>query len=127
MANNIKQQPGDVIDWTNGTGSDVASGGVVVIGANGDAVIGVALTAIADTKTGSVRIAGAVATVPKVSAAVITAGEYVMWDSSAGEFDDNQASAASGDVSDAVWAVADAAASTTTVDVLLTGKPGTLA
>lgn len=126
MANNIVQQVGDVIAWTNDTAAAVLSGDVVVIGGNGDAVIGIALVDIAIAAEGSVKIAGGVVTAPKVSAAVIAAGEYVLWDSSAGEFDDNQAVAASGDVADAVWAVEDAGDGVTTVKIRLTGNPGVL-
>lgn len=51
MAQNHVQK-GDVLEWTNGTGSDVASGDVVVIGT----LVGVALVDIADDESGSVAI-----------------------------------------------------------------------
>lgn len=113
---------GVVLDWTNGTGSDVASGAVVVIGN----ILGVALVDIADTATGSVQIQG-VFTLPKVSAAVIAAGETLVYDVSAGEFDDDQATLAAGDVSGAA-AIATVAAGSgvTTLAVKLTGVPGTV-
>lgn len=125
MANNFTQD-GNVIDWTNG-GTAVSSGDVVVIGSNGDALIGIALVDIANGASGSVAIDG-VCEVPKVDAAVIGIGEYVMWDSSAGAFDDNAAVAAAGDVSDGAIAMESKGATTgETIKVKLTGRPGTLA
>ena len=125
MAKNFVQ-PGDVINWTNG-GTAVVSGGVVVIGTNGDAVLGVALVDIANGASGAVQIRG-VFTVPKVSAAVIAIGETLVWDSSAGAFDDNAATPATGDVSGpAAFAWESAGNGVTTLNVMLTGVPGTLA
>lgn len=124
MAKNY-QQEGDIIPWTNG-GTAVASDDVVVIGSNGDALIGIALGDIANGETGSVGLCG-VFTVPKVSAAVIAQGEYVIWDASAGAFDDNAAIAAAGDVSDGAIAFETAGAGVTTIAVKLIGKPGVLA
>ena len=117
---------GDTIQWTNDSGSAVASDDVVVIGGNGDAVLGVALVDLATTETGSVKVSGTW-TLPKVSAAVILAGESLVWDSSVSEFDDNAATPASGDVSGAAaWAVEGAGNGATTVKVKLTGVVGTL-
>lgn len=114
---------GDVIQWTNGTGSDVDSGKVVKVGK----VLGVTLQDIASTKTGSVRIKG-VFTVPKVAAAVIAQGENLVWDVSAGAFDDNAATPATGDVSGGSAVAFEAGAATTTsIKVLFTGIPGTVA
>lgn len=124
MATNYIQE-GDVIDWTNG-GSAKSSGDVVVIGSNGDALIGIALIDIAGSATGSVALEG-VFEVPKVSAAVIAKGEYVMWDTSAGAFDDNAAVAATGDVSDGAIAWEAAGNGVTTIKIKLIGKPGVLA
>lgn len=115
---------GDCIDWTNDSGSAVTSGSVVVIGGTDDAILGIALTDIASTATGAVAIEG-VFEVTKASAAVIVAGESVTWDSSASEFDDNQATPASGDVSDAAFAVEDKGSSTTTIKIKL-ANPGTI-
>lgn len=112
---------GDVIQWTNGTGSDVASGAVVVVGNT----LGVALVDIASTATGSVAVEG-VYSCPKASAAVIAQGESLTWDVSAGNFDDNAATPASGDITGATaFAYAAAGNGTTTVLVKLTGAPGT--
>ena len=84
---------GNVINWTNGTGSAVSSGDVVATGH----CIGVALVDIADGATGSVAVEG-VFTVPKVSAAVFTQGEKLIWDASASAFDDSAATPATGDI-----------------------------
>lgn len=124
MATNFVQE-GGVLNWTNGTGSAVSSGDVVVLGATSDAVIGVALVDIANGASGAVALEG-VFTVPKVSAAVFKQGESLIWDSSAGAFDDNQAVAASGDVSGSVVAAADGANTETTCVARLTGRAGTL-
>lgn len=124
MATNYVQ-PGDVIDWTNG-GTAVSSGDPVVIGSNGDAVVGIALVDIANGATGSVATEG-VYSVPKVDAAVIAAGELVIWDASAGAFDDNAATPASGDVSGGAWAIEGKGATTgETIKVKLTGVPSLL-
>jgi len=125
MATNYVQ-PGDVIDWLNG-GTDVASGDPVAIGSNGDAVMGIASVDIANGETGSVKLTGVFA-VAKVDAAVIAAGEYVVWDSSAGGVDDNAATPATGDVSKGMMAIEAKGATTgETINVKLTGRPGTLA
>ena len=112
-------QDGDVIQYT--AGSDITAGSVVVMGNT----LGVALVDIANGATGSVAIKG-VFSLPKASAAVIAQGESLTWDVSAGNFDDNAASPASGDITGAAaLAFAAAAATTTTVQVKLTGAPGT--
>ena len=122
MAKNYVQE-GKIIDWTNG-GSTVSSGAVVVIGT----LIGVALTDIAGGATGPVQIGG-VFNLPKVDAAVIAAGETLTWDVSAGEFDDDQATPAVGDVTGAAAVAVEGKGATTneTIAVLLTGVPGTVA
>lgn len=124
MAGNYVQ-PGDVIQYT--AGADISVGKVVKIGA----LLGVALVDIANGATGSVAIRG-VFTVPKVSAAVIAQGERLVWDvsaaSGAGEFDDSAASPATGDVSgEAAVAFEGAGAGVTSLKVLFTGVPGTVA
>lgn len=113
-------QPGNAISWTNGTGSDVSSGDVVVMGNT----IGIAEVDIADTETGTVCIEG-VFTVPKVSAAVFAVGEKLIYDVSAGEFDDSSATPATGDVTGGAVAVAAGANGETTATVKLT--PGNTA
>ncbi len=121
MANNF-QQPGDVITWTNGTGSAVVSGQVVRVGN----ILGVALVDIASTASGSVALSG-VFTVPKVSAAVIAQGESLTWDASAAAFDDNAAAPATGDVTGPPAVAFQAAGNgVTTLAVKFTGVPGTV-
>lgn len=93
MATNYDSE-GAVITYSN-TGSAISAGDVVVVGEQ----IGVALVDIAATTgTGSVAMSG-VFDLPKVDAAVIAQGESVIWDVSAGKFDDNAATPATGDVS----------------------------
>ncbi|WP_431512610.1 capsid cement protein [Variovorax sp. DAIF25] len=116
-------QPGHVLDFTNNSGAKISSSAVVRIGQ----LIGVALTDIAIGATGSVAIDG-VHRLPKVAGAVIAQGESLVWDASAGAFDDNLAAPAAGDVSGAAAvAFAGAGNGATTLLVRLTGVPGTLA
>ncbi len=113
-------QAGDVIQYT--ADADCDAGDVVVIGNT----LGVALHAIDNGATGSVAIRG-VFTVRKVSAAVIAQGESLVWDVSAGKFDDNLAIPASGDVSGASAIAWEAAGNgVTSIKVCLTGAPGTV-
>jgi predicted RecA/RadA family phage recombinase len=114
--------PGVTRPWTNGTGSNVSSGDVVVVGQQ----IAIACVDIADTETGEVQYTGRFS-VAKVSAAVIADGEMVMWDSSASAFDDNAATPASGDVTNAASAVGAWAATTTTMEIQLADRIGTVA
>jgi len=88
------ESDGKVIQYTN-AGSAIASGDVVVMGNT----IGIALEDIAATTgVGSVAIEGVFNNVPKVTAAVFVKGEKLIWDVSAGKFDDAAASPATGDV-----------------------------
>jgi predicted RecA/RadA family phage recombinase len=119
MANNYVSS-GDVVQFT--AGADIAAGDVVVVGQS----LGVALVDIATGETGSVAMRG-IFTVPKVSAAVIAQGESLVWDVSAGEFDDNAATPAAGDVSGPVAIAAEAAGNgVTSIDVMFLGVPGTV-
>lgn len=121
MATNYVQA-GRVIDWVNGTGGSKSAGSVIKMGN----VLGVALVTIADGATGAVQVGG-VFTVPKVSGAVIAQGESLTWDVSAGAFDDNAATPASGDVTGAAAFAAEAAGNgVTSFDVMFTGAPGTV-
>ncbi len=121
MATNYVQ-PGEVIDWVNGTGGAKASGDVIKMGG----VLGVALVDIADGDTGAVRVVG-VFTVPKVTGAVIAQGESLTWDVSAGKFDDNAAVPASGYVTGAsAFAAESAPIGVTELNVRFTGAPGTV-
>lgn len=115
-----------VTQWTNATGSAVAAGDIVVMGGTTNATLAVALAAIANGATGDVGVNCGV-TAPKVTAAVFAKGETLVWDVSAGKFDDNQATPAAGDVSGAS-SQADAAGANleTTCSVWLTGIPSAL-
>lgn len=114
-------QAGNVIDWVNGTGGAVAVNTVVVVGN----MLGIALVNIGIGETGSVSING-VFNVPKVSAAVIAQGESLVWDVSAGAFDDNAATPATGDISGPPAVAFEAAGNgVTTLLVKFTGVPGT--
>lgn len=62
---------GQTLAWTNGTGSDVASGDVVVVGD----LVGIASSDIADTATGSVVVQeGLVAEVPLAPSLTVAQG-----------------------------------------------------
>lgn len=106
-------------------GAAISAGDPVVVGANGDASIGIAMTDIANGATGELAMEG-VFDVPKVSAAVITQGETVIWDATAGAFDDNAATPASGDVSLACTAWESAGDAVTTIAVKLNTSKGVL-
>ena len=124
MATNYVQE-GNSIDWTNG-GTAVVSGDVVVIGSNGDALVGIALVDVANGAVGTVALDG-VYEIAKVDGAVIAVGEYVVWDSSVSKVDDNAATPATGDVSDALIAIESKGATTSeTIKCKLSGRPGTL-
>lgn len=115
-------QPGKVLQYAN-SGSAIAAGDVVVIGK----ILGVALVDIAATSgVGSVMIDG-VFTLPKVTTAVIPQGSHLLWDVSAGKFDVGTATPATGDVSGPpAVAFAAGANGDTTLQVKLTGVPGTV-
>lgn len=109
---------GTTVNYTNGGGSTIASGAVVPMKHS----IGIALVDIAVGATGAVQVAGKV-TVPKVTAAVFEVGEKLVWDTSAGKFDDSAASPAAGDITGAcVAAVAGANLETTAVVILTPGN-----
>jgi len=114
MATNFVSD-GNVINWTNGTGSAVSSGDVVAMGH----CIGIALVDIANGATGSVALEG-VFIVPKVSAAVFTRGEKLIWDASASAFDDSAATPATGDITGGAVAWIAGANTETTCTVKLT-------
>ena len=113
-------QPGKVFQYT--AGANISAGDVVKMGN----ILGVALVDIANGATGSVQIDG-VFSAPKVSGAVITVGQSLTWDVSAGAFDDNAAVAASGDVTGPPAVAFESAGSgVTTLAVKFTGVPGTV-
>ncbi|NCC28259.1 MAG: DUF2190 family protein [Gammaproteobacteria bacterium] len=75
MANSFVSE-GNVIDWYNGTGGNVASGAVVQVGFRG---LGVALTDIASLATGSVMVDGVFSLAKDTSDALLVGGQ-VWWD-----------------------------------------------
>ena len=111
---------GTTINYTN-AGSAIASGDVVVM----KHTIGIALVDIATGATGAVKVAGKV-TVPKVTAAVFVVGEKLIWDASAGKFDDSAATPATGDITGACVAAVAGTSSDTTAVVILTPGNATL-
>ena len=114
------KQDGKVIQYT--AGADISAGAVVKIGN----ILGVALTNSANGATGSVATEG-VFSAPKVAAAVIAQGESLTWDVSAGAFDDNAATAATGDITGPCAVAFEAAGNgVTTLAVKFTGVPGTV-
>lgn len=115
---------GKVVNFT--AGANITAGSVVKM----NKLLGVALTDIANGATGPVQIDG-VFRCPKVSAAVIAVGESLTWDVSAaagaGEFDDQLATPATGDVTGAAAVAMEAAGNAVlTVLVRFTGTPGTV-
>lgn len=101
----------------------ISAGDVLVIGS----MIAVALVDLAIGETGSVAIEG-VYDLPKVDAAVIAQGEKVIWDVSAGKFDDAAATPAAGDVSNCCIAMEALGATTgASIKVKLNVNAGTVA
>jgi predicted RecA/RadA family phage recombinase len=114
-------QEGDVLTYTN-AGSAISAGAVVEL----KHCLGVALTDIAATTgVGAVAIEGCF-TVPKVSGAVWVVGEKLVWDTSAGAFDDSAATPATGDITGAAIAMAAGGNGETTAVVKLTAGNATL-
>ena len=107
-------------------GGTIAVHDILVVGTNSKACVGVAQEGMVSADVGVVDICGCYS-MPKVSAAVIKAGETVDWDVSAGEVDDNQATSASGDVADFGVALEDAGNGKTSLKVALTPGCGTKA
>lgn len=105
-------EKGDVLEYTNSTGSDIASGDVVVSGS----IVGVAMTDIADTETGSVQVEGVVR-LTKKAALAITQGDMLFWDSTPGEITKTAADGVPIGV-----AFTSQGGSDTTVDVKLSGR-----
>ena len=119
MATNFKQN-GDSLTIT--AGATTVSGQVVAVGNQ----IGIAVNDIASGAVGLVGMVG-VYNVPKVSGAVIVAGESVIWDVTAAAFDDNLATPAIGDISSACTAWESAGSGVTTIAVKLNTGVGTVA
>jgi predicted RecA/RadA family phage recombinase len=94
------ESDGDTIQYTNSSGSTIASGSIVKM----QNILGVALVDIADGSSGSVAVEGVFSGIPKVSGAVFVKGEKLIYDVSASAFDDSAATPASGDVTGAAVA-----------------------
>src|SRR5690554_6265851 len=108
------QQQGAVLDYTNGTGSDISADDVVAVGD----CIGIALVDIADGETGAVAIDG-MFQVTKVAGTAWTQGAKLDWDASAEAFDVD-ITAAAGDVEDCGIAALAAATADTVGYIRLT-------
>lgn len=104
-------QPGVVADYTNASGSDIASGDVIVIGSR----IGIALVDIADGATGSMQVKE-VFELAKLSTDVIAQGAVVYWDATAGNI-----TTTATDNTAAGYAFAAAGDGATVIDVQLNG------
>lgn len=110
------QEVGEVKSWINNSGADVVSGQVVKMGE----LLGVAITDIANTATGAVKITGVFSAMPKTTGTAWTVGLALLWDVSAAKFDSIAATPATGDVGGAAVAWEAAASGDTTGVVLLT-------
>jgi predicted RecA/RadA family phage recombinase len=112
-------QEGNTLDYV--AGATHAGGAVVRVGN----VLGVNAYDVTSGQEGVLHFG--VFVVPKVSGAVIARGETLLWDASAGAFDDNLATPATGDVGGATAFAYEAAGNgVTTIAVKFTGVPGTL-
>lgn len=72
---------GKRLTYTNGSGSDISSGDVVLVGSQ----IGIATTDIANGEVGELAMEG-VFEVPKTGGAAFVDGTAIIWDESAGAF-----------------------------------------
>jgi len=116
----------DTVEYTP-SGAAISADDVIVLGAANaqNCTVGVAMKDVADgvTEEGAVAVSG-VFEFPKVSAAVIAAGESVNWDASAAAVEDNLHTTAAGDVASFGKAMANGANGETTILVDI-GYPGT--
>lgn len=114
---------GEVYPVEHTASGDVAVDDVVVLGgvSTKKASLGVAMKNVADGETVGAAIAtGGTFEFPKVSGAVILAGQGVNWDADAGEVDDNAAAPAAGDLVEFGKAMQDAGDGVTTIEVDIT-------
>ncbi len=119
MKNKIND--GNTMPWTNATASAVLGGSVVVVGNT----IGVLVADTAPGDTGTLDLSG-VFEAPKVTGAVFVQGEKLLWDASAGKFDDSAATPAAGDVMGGAIAWLAGANGETTCTIKLTPGNSTL-
>ena len=110
MKNYIRE--GKTLTWTNGTGSDVAAGQMVIVGS----MLAVAFVSIAQSEEGELSIEG-IYELPKNAADVITQGMALTHDVANAVLRDSSYTALAGDVVGSVIAESDAAGTTTTVRV----------
>jgi predicted RecA/RadA family phage recombinase len=118
------KRKGESLVFTN-PGDALANGDVVLM----SSTIGIAAETIAATASagvGMVDIEG-VHSVPAVSGAVIAVGEALVWDVSAGAFDDAAATPATGDLVGGVIAMEAKASGVASIDVKLVPGTGTVA
>ena len=119
MATNYHQD-GTTVHYTNGTGSDIASGAPVVIGAQ----IGVAIVDIANGASGAVGVEGVFA-LPKAAGSAIGLGDAVDFDVSEAKID-GAITAATGDLIGCGVAWAAAAAGDEQVMVKLNARAASI-
>ncbi len=106
--------PGDVVDYTNSSGSTITSGSLVAIGN----LIGVVLGDILDTETGQAMVSGR-HVLGKVNGADCLVNTNLQLDVSTGLLEDAAATPAAGDISGGCLCLVAAAAGTDEVEVLL--------
>ena len=110
MADNFIQE-GKTLEYTNDTGSAIASGDLVKVGVR----VGVALVDIANGSSGAVAMSG-VYEVDKEASLAVTQGDLLYLDATSGELDKTTT-----DHTLAGYAFATEATSSTTVKVCLNG------
>ncbi|MEM9791082.1 MAG: DUF2190 family protein [Planctomycetota bacterium] len=81
---NLIQSPADVLQWTNDTGSAVASGDLIVLRSGNAGKIGVAVTDIADGQTGAVAIKNRVVELPALTGTAFADAVVLYWDDTNG-------------------------------------------
>lgn len=113
---NSYKQPGNTMDWVNGTGGAVASDDLVRISDR----VGVACVDIAIAATGSVQVEG-VCEVPKLTTDVVAQGDALYLDEAEGEVTLSDAGGGSGGNILAGYAFASAGNGDTTVLLKLNG------
>lgn len=112
-------QRGDVLTHLNGGSATITSGTMVRIGA----ILAIALADILVGATGAVSVTGVWA-LPKVSATAVSAGDVLDYTAATGLLDVG-ITAATGDLTGAAVATADAGVGVATVDALLLAGNGT--